>query len=85
MSTWMQAFEENDWHFASFFESRSELGHDIAHLLSPNRPVASQDNLVAAAQANHLETGEQESLSGGFEPFPEPKTMPGGWDLTEFL
>jgi len=84
MSTWMQAFEENDWHFASVFESRSELGHDITHLLSPRRPSAVQESMAEMA-AHHSQTSEPDKSGEGFDPFPEPRTMPDGWNLTEFL
>lgn len=85
MSTWMQAFEENEWHFASVFDSHGELGSDIAHLLSPRKPAAAQDNSPVDMAAANSETMEQEKSGEGFDPFPEPRTMPHGWDLTEFL
>jgi len=84
MSTWMQAFEENDWHFASVFESHSELGNDIAHLLSPRRPPAVQESPAEMA-AHNSETSGPDKSGGDFDPFPEPRTMPDGWNLTEFL
>lgn len=84
MSTWMQAFEEHDWHFASVFESRGELGNDIDHLLSPRKPAVSQDGPAIMASPNS-EKKQQDKPGEGFDPFPEPRTMPEGWNLTEFL
>jgi hypothetical protein len=84
MSTWIQAFEEDEWHFASVFDSRGESSDDITHLLSPRKPAATQDSPAAMA-APESEIKDQDKPGEGFDPFPEPRTMPDGWNLTELL
>lgn len=84
MRTWMQAFDENEWHFASVFDSRNDLDSwDLPRSLSSLKAGAAQN--TPAEMPEDSEPEMQDKSGWDFDPFPEPRTMPAHWDLTELL
>ncbi len=97
MSNWMtQSFDDMEGYEALFFEPRSiSADWDLSELLEPS-PRQSHPK-QASWQAGQGTPGELHQPSQDptlpepwkmdceFEPFPEPRTMPSRWDISELF
>jgi hypothetical protein len=97
MPTWLtQSFDDMEGYEALFFEPRSiSTQWDLSELLEPSQLQPRQGQAtrqLGRSSPNGPSPASQDSdapehgkTDCEFEPFPEPRTMPSRWDMTELF
>ena len=76
------------WHLNPFSTPRTMAGKwDLSEMLSPSNRVRTPRTAVEsqAAEAKAEAASPEQDDWPGFEPFPETRTFPSGWDVSSLL